>query len=733
MDVKRRTFIKALGLTAAGTILPGCEAEVRHLVPYLLPDDEIVPGIANWYASTCGECQAGCGIIVRVMEGRAKKIEGNPDHPLNQGKLCAQGQAALQRLYNPDRIRGPLHRTSVGSKGAFTATSWDEGVNQLAEKLRGVDGQVIMISRPLSGTLAELLSTFVRSVGGRLCFYDPDSELSLRAATQRAFGISGIPHYDMARADYVLSFGAPLLEQWLSPVAFGIAFGHMRQGRPTRRGRFVQIEPRLSLTGANADRWVPIRPGTESLLALGIGHLLLTAGKADLPKTQRSTLERFYGSISLQEVATRTDISLDHIKDMARTFAEAEHPLAISGGPACAHTNAFGTHLAINGLNALAGNINREGGVRWYSDAPFRERADVEWLSERRISELAQATAAGHRRPVLLLYDCNPLFTLPSTIPIRQLFSSASFIVSFSSCLDESTAMADLILPDHSRLETWGDHVQDGSSPRRGASLIQPVVTPLYDTRALGETVLDLTRRLHPDTELPRSFVELLRKRWDGLATSHQSPPPASLSRWEQDLQRGGWWPPHSTEQKLSMSFPPPTYEPAQFEGEATEFPLHFYPYPSPTLGQGRGANLPWLQELPDTLTSAVWGSWVEINPATARSYGIRQGDMVRVHSPHGSIDAPALHYPGIRPDVIAMPIGQGHIDYGRYASHRGANPLSILAPLFDGESGALAFGATRIRLEPLAVPGNLVLLEHPGTKAGTDLLSIEKPRRAKG
>lgn len=726
--------MKALGLTAASTVLPGCDAEVRHLVPYVLPDDEIVPGIADWYASTCGECQAGCGIIVRVMEGRAKKIEGNPDHPLNQGKLCAQGQAALQRLYNPDRLQGPVLRTTAGSEGPLTATSWDDGVSRLAEKLRGADGQVIMISRPLSGTLAELLSTFVRSVGGKLFFYDPDSELSLRAAMQRGLGVPGIPQYDVAQATYLLSFGAPLLDQWVSPVAFGIAFGHMRQGRPTRRGRFVQIEPRLSLTGANADRWVPIRPGTEGLLALGIGRLLLTAGKADLPQKERAAFERFYGSIPLQEVATGTDIPLDQIKDMARTFADAEHPLAIGGGAACAHTNAFAAHLAINGLNALAGNLNREGGVRWYPDAPFPERTDVEWLSERRINELAQASAVGRQRPLLLLYDCNPLFTLPSTIPIRRLFTNASFIASFSSCLDESTAMADLILPDHSRLETWGDHVQDGSSPRRGASLIQPVVTPLYNTRALGETILDLTRRLHPETELPRTFAELLRKRWDGLATSGQSRPPASPSRWVQHLQKGGWWPSNSTTvQKLRTSFPAPAYEPAQFDGETSDFPLHFYPYPSPTLGQGRGANLPWLQELPDTLTSAIWGSWVEINPATARSYNIRQGDIVRVHSPHGSIDAPALHYPGIRPDVIAMPIGQGHIDYGRYASHRGANPLSILAPLFDAASGALALGATRIRLEPLAVPGDLVLLEHPGTKAGTDLLSIEKPRRAEG
>ena len=170
MDVKRRTFMKALGLTAAGTLLPGCDKEIRHLVPYVLPDEEIVPGVPHWYASTCGECSAGCGVIVRVMEGRAKKIEGNPNHPVNRGKLCAHGQAALQRLYNPDRLRGPLHRIGARSQGTLAPTSRDQGLQELAERLRKAKGQVIMISRPLSGTLADVISTFMRSVGGRLFF-----------------------------------------------------------------------------------------------------------------------------------------------------------------------------------------------------------------------------------------------------------------------------------------------------------------------------------------------------------------------------------------------------------------------------------------------------------------------------------------------------------------------------------------------------------------------------------
>lgn len=734
MDVKRRTFMKALGLTAAGTLLPGCDKEIRHLVPYVLPDEEIVPGVAHWYASTCGECSAGCGVIVRVMEGRAKKIEGNPNHPVNRGKLCAHGQAALQRLYNPDRLRGPLHRIGARSQGTLAPTSWDQGLQELAERLRKAKGQVIMISRPLSGTLADVISTFMRSVGGRLFFYEPAAELPLRAASQRAFGIREVPHYDIAQTDYLLSFGAPFLEQWLSPVSFGIAFGQMRQGRQNRRGRFVQIEPRLSLTAASADRWVPIKPGTEGLLALGIGQVLVTEHTSRLSPKQPPAYARFYRSVALAEVATHTEIPVAQIRDLASAFAGADCPLAIGGGPACAHTNAFESQAAIQGLNVLVGNINRPGGIRFYTPVPAASHADVRRLSERHISELARAVGDGHQRPILLLYDCNPLFTVPPTVPIRHLFDSASFIASFSNSLDESTATADLILPDHSQLETWGDHLQDGSSPRQVASLVQPVVTPLYDTRAIGDTILDLTRHLQPEKIRPDNFSQLLKKRWQVFVTS-QSPhlSERSQSSWEDHLQQGGWWSSTVFEQPLTPSFPALTYQPAEFDGEASEFPLYFYPYPSPALAHGRGANLPWLQELPDTMTSAVWGNWVEINPATAQGMGIKQGDMIRIHSRHGSIDAPALHYPGLRPDVIAMPMGQGHSDYGRYASQRGTNPLSILAPLFDRESGALASGATRIRVEPLKLPGKLILLEQPGAKPGNELLSIERTRASKG
>ena len=205
MQLRRRTFLKAAGLAAAGSLLPGCERETHRLVPYVLPDDEIVPGVAEWYASVCDECPAGCGVLVRVHEGRAKKIEGNPDHPVNRGKLCAKGQASLQGLYNPDRLRRPFQREGRRGKGTFIPIEWEEGMRRLAQALQDTGVPPLMVTRPLSGTLARLLSEFMDSLGGRLYFCAPDAELPLHAAWHESVGSDGVPFYDLAQTDYLLS------------------------------------------------------------------------------------------------------------------------------------------------------------------------------------------------------------------------------------------------------------------------------------------------------------------------------------------------------------------------------------------------------------------------------------------------------------------------------------------------------------------------------------------------
>lgn len=701
---------------------------MHRLVPYLLPDDEIVPGVADWYASVCRECSAGCGTLVRVREGRAKKVEGNPDHPLNQGKLCAKGQASLQALYNPDRLRQPLEREGARGDGTFIPIDWDKGLRRCAETLRRLQGQSpLMITRPLSGTVVRLLSDFMEALGGRLYLYTPDAELPLRRAWNDSAGPGMAPHYDLAQADYLLSFGAPFLEQWLSPVAMGIAFGHMRQGRPTVRGRFIQIEPRMSLTGANADRWIPIKPGTEGLLALGIGQVMLEDRRFARSTKELARYRSFYGAVSLDEVAAGTDIPGDVIVRLAREFASARAPLAIGGGPACSQTNGTLSLIAINGLNAMAGNLGRESGTELFppSERDGKGRT-LPWLTERTVVELVEQQEKTGEEAPLLLYDCNPLFTMPPSVPIKRIFERAPLIVSFSAFLDESTEWADLVLPDRSALESWGDHVVE--TPIQTVGLSQPVVTPLYDTRQFGDTILDLGRRLGHDQFQWSTFYDLLRERWRVFLASrpHDDEPGWFEKAWVARLQQGGWWQGPSAKVRPLLFKPSRRYEPAVFSGDEQEFPFVLYPYPSMTIGHGDGANRPWLQELPDTMTSVVWGSWVEINPTTAKRLGIQQGDVVRVTSPVGLLDAPAILYPGIRPDVVAMPLGQGHSSYGRYAKGRGVNPLNLLAPSLDTVTGTLATGATRVRIERTGAKGRLVMLEHPAMGHG-DLIMIER------
>ena len=724
--------MKLAGMTAAASALPGCDRDVSRLVPYVLPDDEIVPGVADWYASTCRECSAGCGITVRVLEGRAKKIEGNPDHPVNRGKLCAAGQAALQRLYNPDRLRGPLSRIGARLSGERTSISWDHAIALLSERLRSAGNRTIMVSRPLSGTLAWLLSSFVRAIGGQLYFYEPGTDAPVRTAARDAFRIDAWPQYDLARSDYVLSFGAPFLEQWLSPVSYGIAYGEMRQARPTTRGRLVQIEPRLSLTAANADRWLPVRPGTEGLAALAVGQVLLAEGRPNIAGRLRRAYEQVYAGVSMDYIAAATDIPREELIRIGREFSTAAAPLAMGGGAACAHTNGTETMLAINGLNGMAGNLGQPGGLRFYHPAAFDGRPAVPWLTERSFMELAQRRPGGRHPAVWLLYDANPVYTMPPSIPMRALFEQADYVASFSSFLDDTTELADLVLPDHSPLESWGDHVQSASSPSQVVTVQQPVVSPLYDTRSIGDTILHTAARLKlSEFSAWDNFFTLMQARWRDFLTPESKNGndggDKSETAWIRSLQQGGWWREPAPDEPLLTASPPPAYEACRFDGDEREFPLFLLPYPGSHLGYGRGANLPWLQELPDTLTSAMWSSWAEINPATARSLGINQGDVIRVYSRHGSLEVAALHFPGIRPDVVAIPVGQGHTNYGRYARRRGISPLSILAPLFDRRSGVLATGATRVRIEKTGMQASLVLLERPGVQPGSELLQIRR------
>ncbi|MBI1922243.1 MAG: molybdopterin-dependent oxidoreductase [Geobacter sp.] len=732
--MKRRTFLQLGAMTAATAVLDGCRPANEKLIPYLVPPDEgVTPGKANYYASACRFCPAGCGILVRVSEGRAKKIEGNPDHPVNRGKLCARGQSILQELYHPDRVPQPLKRSGPQGSGKFTPISWEEGLAILTEQLKTLQREqatdwLALVTPQLRGTLAEVAASFMRSFGSpHHVSFDLLSPDWLKLANSRSFGNQSLPWYDLAETRYLISFGADFVESHLSPVHYGHAFGQMRQGRDTVRGHFTYVGGRMSLTAASADRWLPARPGSEGALALGMARLLLADSLYDnaafaanglRPETLLKALERY----DLPMVAQLSGLSQDVIVEVAREFATTRPAVAMAGETVAFQTNGAESVRAIQLLNLLSGSLNRPGGV--YPDGGAMAGPENSFGD---LLSLVEVMRRDRIRVALIHGD--PVHAIPQTTGFREALARVPFIVSFSTILDDTAMQADLVLPDHACLESWGDVVPLSSGRDKAIGLMQPVVTPVFDTRQFPDVLLATAKRLGSRMAAPfphESYLEMLKgtmaKRL-GARSGFDSE-----TTWVDLLRRGGLFETSREQGKgyrwVAAATVPAPAEP-RFAGDEKEFPLHLQVYTSPAFHDGRGAPLPWLQQLPDPMSTVVWDSWVEINPKTAAGLGIKFGDLVEVTSPPGSIRLPAVIYPGIRPDMVAIPLGQGHQGGGRYAMGRGVNPLDLVAVKIDGEQPQPAWNATRVRVTRISEKGKLVTVGHPEGSFRSELIEI--------
>ena len=515
--IGRRDFLKLVGAggvgVGAGFLLAESIKHPReHLIPYAVPPEEFSPGIAVWYNSVCFMCPAGCGISVRTREGRPKIIQGNPSHPVSQGRLCGLGQAGVHALYNPDRLTTPLMRTGARGEGGFEPTTWEDGLTRLADRLRplranGQGDRVCLLSEGVRGHLALVFERFMEQLGSkRLLHYDFAHPRTLYAASERLFGEQQLPYYDLKNAHYLLSFGADFLGSWISPVHHSLAYGHSRQGRTDMRGRFVQIEPRMSLSGAAADEWIAARPGTEGLLALGLAHRIVSDGH--YRGADREDWAEHLSRYTTERVASETGLPESTIARLAGDFAQAQPGLAIGGGAAGSHTNGVDILIAVNVLNYLVGNLGVEGGLVF--NPPPVVRAPQRQAGYRTMLELAQAARSGEI-DVLILNKTNPVFALPAAAGFREALAGIPLIVSLSSFMDETTALADLILPSHTYLESWGDDFPEPGVGFSVGAIAQPVVSPLYETRASGDIILGLAQRLGLDALPWKDMEECLR------------------------------------------------------------------------------------------------------------------------------------------------------------------------------------------------------------------------------
>ena len=737
----RRQFFKITAASGATASLASCGNPENQLIRFI-PDEVLVPGVATFKPSVCPLCSAGCGVQVRVMEGDvevvrngqpgvvkkglAKKLEGNPQHPISHGRLCVRGQAAIQVTYHPDRITQPLRRTGERGSGQFEPVTWEAALGELGTQLdalaeAGAQSELGFLTRPLRGQRDALVRGFLSRFGAPAPItFEVFGDAVLRRANADSFGYDQLPTLDLARSSYVLSLGSDFLGTWNSPVSQNFGYGEMRQGRLSERGKFVQVEPRMSQTGANADEWIPANPGTEGVLALGLAHVIVDDGLRAVQDAGRAgeLIEGWSDGLTEytpEEVASRTGVSAERIERLAREFAQNAPSVAVISGAPLAQTNGFFNALAVNALNALVGSIGEPGGIF------FTPRPDMDALANgssglpeqgSSIDQVAASILAADSSPirVLLLNDTNPVFGAPAAWRVGEALTNIPFIVSFGHFIDETSVLADLILPDHSFLESWVDDLAESGSTTAVASVAPPAMRPLHDTRAMPDVLLEVARGLATPLE-PAFDWETYE---DMLAAAFQTLPTTTTpdALWRRIQADGGWWDEVPAEAPLAQTGRDPvTFEEAQFDGDSGQYPFHFLPYASQPFLDGSLAHLPWLQELPDVLSTAMWSSWVEINPRTAAGLSIADGDLVEIASGQGTIQAPALLSPGIAPNVIAMPVGQGHDNFTRYASGRGANPLQILAPVTEPETGSLAWAATRVRVSRADGDGELILL----------------------
>jgi anaerobic selenocysteine-containing dehydrogenase len=740
----RRNFLKVSAVGGATAALDACGKPERQLVRFI-PEEELVPGIATWKPGVCTQCGAGCGILVRVMEGEAevtrhgqvgllsmglaKKLEGNPDHPVNRGKLCAWGQAGLQVTYNPDRVRFPIRRTGPRGSGEYQEVSWDEAIKELVSHLpktkpAGKPSPLIFLTEPLHDHRGVLIERLLAALGAPAAVkFEFFEQAVLRRANELSFGRYQLPTFDLGNANYVVSLGADFLGTWNSPVAQNLGYGTMRQGRPGLRGKFVQVEARMSQTGANADEWVYAKPGTEGILALGFAHVILNGklGPAAGAGGVGALIDGWSKGLpdyAPETVARLTGVEAARIERLAHEMAAHPPAVVLIGGAPLGQTNGLANALAVNALNDLLGSVEKPGGIFFTPQPPMADLPAAQAASS--VQALCDGILKGSTSvETLLIYNANPVFASPPAWRVREALEKIPFIASFGSFVDETSVLADLILPDHSYLESWVDHIPESGTTQAVASLAPPAMQPLHHTRAMPDILLDAAHQLGGDAAkaLPwKDYQELLQAAFEPLR-AHPGSVSAKTSDdfWSTIQKRGGWWGAENTSPLVRKNLARSSAAPIrvtgpQFDGSAQEYPFNFLPYASMQFGDGRHANLPWMQEMPDAIATAMWSVWVEINPKTAAKLGIQQGDLLEVASQHGKLEAPALLAPGIAPDVVAMPVGQGHENYGRYASRRGANPIKILAPQTEAETGSLAWASTRVKVTRLGRKGELIL-----------------------
>jgi len=752
MKIDRRGFL-SLGIgAAAGTALSP--------IPWKLADDSSIwtqmwpwtpvpeEGEVTYEDSTCTLCPGGCGISVRKVGNRAVKIEGKEGHPINDGGLCLLGLSGLQLLYGPTRITAPLKQAGERGEGKWRRISWSEALSTVASRLEGIrksgDAHMVgAVAGSASGITAHLLKRFLTAYGSPNFVSIPSMEDTYRQILHLMQGGTGSAGFDLEHSDCILSFGSGLLDGWGSPVRMFRANSAWRD----RGAKVIQIEPRLSRTAAKSDRWVPIVPGTEGELAMGVAFALIrgshyrktftdqyAAGFEDWTDEQGRSHKGFRRLVlenyPLERVEKKTGVSRDDIVVIAKEMADASGPIAICGSGKGLIPGSLSTFAAVHALNGLMGSINTAGGI-WSVPGPDY----IQWphISGDSDADEPRADATGDRTyphpagpanrffdaiadsdtypmKALLISGANPCYTLPDPQKITAALEKVPMVISFSPYLDETALHADLVLPNHTYLERWEDVPVAAGIQKPVIGLTRPVVQPLYQTRHTGDVLIEVAKRMGGDLAAAfpwRSFEsclkQTLRSKWRTLLRKGYS----EDSRFRPPEWSAGFDTPSGKFEFVPSNLPNASalkgglYGPSASAEDDTDssYPLMLIPYDSIRLAGGSIGAPPFaVKTVPNDVLRGD-ELFVEINPATAEALRLRDGKRATLSTPKGTATVRVRLFEGIRPNVVAIPRGLGHTAYGEFLADKGINVNGLIGPVEDPFTGLDAAWGISARL----------------------------------
>jgi MoCo/4Fe-4S cofactor protein with predicted Tat translocation signal len=663
--MSRKQFLALLTASAAFAAA-GCTGyrDKGEIVPYNKKPEEVIPGLPNAYASTCTGCNQACGILIKTREGRPVKVDGNPDHPVNEGTICAKGQASILNLYDPHRLRTPVHGSLSKKNGEVTWKIVDAEVrkhlnNAVASSKRIAIVAHAVVSPSSQKVLEQFAATYPTT---KLYMYDLFHDTPRHRAWQRCYGSDAVPAIAWDKAKVILALESDVLGTEGFTVEQIRKFASARDiMRTSDFNRLYCVEGTFSLTGANADYRLRLRPDAQGAFLLALmNEVCVVRGAARCD----GHLARRVGAASLRTFADRHGLSLPTLRHLVDDLLEHRGEAIVHAGDSLPES----VHLLVDYFNEILGNstLYRYG----QTGAPLAVRS-----SAREFEQLVRDMNSG-AVDVVLHFDTNPVFHLPPTIGYEEAVRKVPLSVSLVETEDETARLCTYVLPAHHPFESWGDF-----SVRTGVvSLQQPVIAPLYDTRE-KEAVL-LTWMSADGLFHETIYHEFIKRRWEQEVFPRFQVMADFTTFWFSALHDGVVVQPEEPAQQ--QLFDPGALAslevPDQGEGVVVALTQSHF------LGDGRFANNGWLQEIPHPVSKIVWDNYAAISPRTAEELGVADSDCVKVMVTGAMQTLPVFVQPGQADGLISIDLGYGRTAAGPIGSGVGTNANVLLpAGALDG------------------------------------------------